>query len=101
MSLVSQSTVHNKGHHATIQLQGREVGVIIRAMKRKSLRLGVTDTGEIEVKIRLRCPQYEVMAFLSRHTSRLEQRLVQWENIKKARFECRQNLGRDDRFRRR
>ncbi len=100
MSLLRQSAVRNKVHYATIQLQGREVRVIIRAMKRKSLRLGVTETGEVEVKIPLRCPQYEVMDFLSKHTSWLEQRLAQFEKMKIARSERMQHLGRDYRFQR-
>jgi len=100
MSLLRQSAVRNKVHYATIQLQGREVGVIIRAMKRKSLRLGVTETGEVEVKIPLRCPQYEVMDLLSKHTSWLEQRLAQFEKMKIARSERMQHLGRDYRFQR-
>ncbi len=66
-------------HHTSIQLNGQDVNVTIRAMKRKSLRLAVTEKGEIEVKIPLRCPKKELMAFLNSHTLWLQQRLEQFD----------------------
>lgn len=67
-------------HQTSLQIQGRAVTVIIRATQRKSLRLGLTENGEIEVKMPLRCPKYELMAFLNRHTGWLEERLdVFWK----------------------
>jgi predicted metal-dependent hydrolase len=91
----------NKQRHQTsIQLQGRDVAVIIHAMKRKSLRLAVSEKGEIEVKIPLRCPKSELMAFLSQHTDWLEQRLAQFELKQKTQLEQMKHLGKRYRFQR-
>jgi predicted metal-dependent hydrolase len=91
----------NKQRHQTsIQLQGRDVAVIIHAMKRKSLRLSVSEKGEVEVKIPLRCPQSEVLAFLSQHTAWLEQRLAQFEVKQKIQLEKMKHLGKQYRFQR-
>ena len=78
MKDVKQIIISNSTHKTTIELQGREVPVVIKAMKRKSLRLGINEAGEIEVKIPLRCPKYEVLAFLTKHTTWIEERLAQF-----------------------
>lgn len=100
MSPLRQSVNHNKTLLTSIQIQGREVQVIIRAMKRKSLRLGVTEAGEVEIKVPFYCPQYEVMSFLSQHTAWLEKRLAQLEVKQKAQLEQMKYLGKSYRFQR-
>ena len=62
-------------------------------MKRKSLRLSVTDKGEVEVKVPLRCPKTELMNFLSLHTCWLEQRLSQFDERRKNQQEKMKFLG--------
>lgn len=89
-----------KRHLTSIELQGKEVAVIIHAMKRKSLRLSVTDNGEVEVKIPLRCPQPELLAFLTQHTPWIEQRLAQFEQKQKVQLEQMKYLGKSYRFQR-
>lgn len=98
MSPARQSVRHQRLHQTSIQLQGREVLVTIQSMKRKSLRLGVNAAGEVEVKIPLRCPKHELMAFLSQHTVWLEQRLEQLELMQQAQCEQMQYLGKGYRF---
>jgi predicted metal-dependent hydrolase len=93
MSPLRQSVSHKSIHQTSIQLQDREVAVTIHAMKRKSLRLGVNAKGEIEVKVPLRCPQKELMAFLSQHTAWLEKRLEQFDHNQQAQREKMQYLG--------
>lgn len=83
-----------------IQLQGKEVAATIQAMKRKSLRLSVTDKGEVEVKIPLHCPQSELLAFLSQHTHWIEQRLAQFDIKQKTQLVQMQYLGKHYRFQR-
>jgi predicted metal-dependent hydrolase len=91
---------NKKRHQTSIQLQGKEVAVIIHAMKRKSLRLSITEKGEVEVKIPLRCPQPELLAFLSQHTAWIEQRLAQFEVKQKSQLEQMKYLGKYYRFQR-
>ncbi|MBQ0732154.1 MAG: M48 family metallopeptidase [Oleispira antarctica] len=98
MSPLRQSAPHKSIHQTSIQLLGREVAVTIHAMKRKSLRLGVNTKGEIEVKVPLRCPKYELMAFLSQHTGWLEKRLEQFDDSQQAQREKMQHLGKFYRF---
>lgn len=57
-------------------MAGETVPVRIQSMKRKSLRLGVTSEGVIEVKVPLRCPKYAVEQFLVGHNEWLRQRLA-------------------------
>lgn len=85
-------------HKTTIQLQGREVGVVIKAMKRKSLRLAINEAGEVEVKVPLRCAKNELTAFLNQHTPWLEERLAQFEKIQQAQKQQMQFLGENYRF---
>lgn len=87
-------------HKTTLQLQGQQVTVLIKASKRKSLRLSVNHAGEIEVKIPLRCPQYEVMAFLTRHNQWLEDRLAQFQQVQQVQKQQMQYLGNSYRFQR-
>jgi predicted metal-dependent hydrolase len=98
MSPVRQSVMHKSIHQASIQLQGREVPVTIYVMKRKSLRLGINTKGEVEVKVPLRCPKNDLMAFLSQHTAWLEKRLEQFDDNKQAQREKMQYLDRFYRF---
>jgi predicted metal-dependent hydrolase len=98
MSPVRESINHKSLHQTLIQLQGREVPVTIYAMKRKSLRLGVNAQGEVEVKVPLRCPKNELMAFLSQHTMWLEKRLEQFDGLQQAQREKMQYLGQAYRF---
>lgn len=98
MSPVRQSVGHKSIHQASIKLQDREVAVTIHAMKRKSLRLGVNAKGEVEVKVPLRCPQNELMNFLSQHTGWLEQRLQQFDKSQQAQREKMHYLGMGYRF---
>ncbi len=100
MSPQRQSVNHNKTTQTSMLIQGREVQVIIRSMKRKSLRLGVTEKGEIEVKVPFYCPRYEVSGFLSKHTAWLEQRLTQFELKQKTQLQQLQYLGKCYRFQR-
>lgn len=100
MSPKGQSVNQNKTLQTSIVIQGREVPVVIRSMKRKSLRLGVTEKGEVEVKIPTYCPRFEVNAFLSKHTEWLEKRLAQFEVKQKAQFEKIYYLGKAYRFQR-
>ncbi|MEH6448072.1 MAG: SprT family zinc-dependent metalloprotease [Oleispira sp.] len=93
-----QSVGHKSIHQASIKLQDREVAVTIHAMKRKSLRLGVNAKGEVEVKVPLRCPQNELMNFLSQHTGWLEQRLQQFDKSQQAQREKMHYLGMAYRF---
>ena len=85
-------------HQTTIQIQGQAVVVIIRAMKRKSLRLGITEDGEVEVKVPLGCPKHELMAFLNRHTGWLEQRLDLFWKKRAANKNSMRYLGEQYRF---
>lgn len=41
--------------------------------------MGINATGEVEVKIPLRCPQSEVESFLNKHTAWLDERLQQFD----------------------
>lgn len=68
-------------HQSSILIAGEQVKVSILAMKRKTLRLGITEQGEIEVKMPLRCPKSELMAFLNQHTPWLEQRLETFRQL--------------------
>ncbi len=90
---ITPSKVSNRIHQASIQLKGQEVTVWIKAMKRKSLRLSINEAGEIEVKIPLRCPKAELMAFLSSHTFWLEERLEQWQKIQQVQKQQMNYLG--------
>lgn len=85
-------------HHTCIQIQGQDVQVIIRAMKRKSLRLGVTEQGDVEVKVPLRCPKNELLAFLNKHTAWLEERLIYFRASQKLKSEGFKYLGQYYRF---
>jgi hypothetical protein len=85
-------------HKTTVQLQGREIAVVIKAMKRKSLRLAVNEAGEIEVKVPLRCPKNELMIFLNQHTPWLEDKLAQHQRIQQAQKQKMQFLGDSYRF---
>jgi predicted metal-dependent hydrolase len=100
MSPKGQSVNHHKTLQTSMIIQGREVQVVIRSMKRKSLRLGVTEKGEVEVKVPTYCPRYEVNAFLSKHTDWLEKRLAQFEIKKEAQFKQMSYLGKYYRFQR-
>jgi predicted metal-dependent hydrolase len=72
--------IYSTGTYKTLmELQGREVQVSIKAMKRKSLRLGINEAGDVEVKVPLRCPTAEIVSFLNKHTDWLEERLQQFE----------------------
>lgn len=98
MSPLRQSVHHKSIHQASIKLQDREVPVTIYAMKRKSLRLGINAKGEIEVKVPLRCPKHELMAFLTQHTGWLEKRLEQFDQSQQAQREKMQHLGKTYHF---
>ena len=98
MSPLRQSVTHKIIHQTSIPLLGRDVAVTIYAMKRKSLRLGVNVKGEIEVKVPLRCPKNELMAFLSQHTGWLEKRLEQFDVSQQAQRKEMQYLGKLYRF---
>jgi predicted metal-dependent hydrolase len=100
MSPKGQSVNHSKTLQTSMIIQGKEVQVIIRSMKRKSLRLVVTEKGDVEVKIPTYCPRYEVNAFLYKHTEWLEKRLAQFEVKQKAQFETMEYLGKTYRFQR-
>lgn len=60
-----------------MHINGRTVPVIIRTMERKSLRLGVTDKGEVEVRVPIGYRQADVDTFLIGHYDWLLQRLQQ------------------------
>ena len=94
MSPARQSVIH----HSSTRINGQEVKVIIRAMKRKSLRLGVTEGGEVEVKVPLRCPKNELIAFLNKHTDWLELRLEQLQSRQQVQREQMLYLGQVFRF---
>jgi predicted metal-dependent hydrolase len=98
MSPVRQSVGQKAIHQTTIKLQSREVAVTIHAMKRKSLRLGINAKGEVEVKIPLRCPKKELLAFLSLHTEWLEKRLEQFDDTQQALREKMHYLGEQYQF---
>ena len=98
MSPLRQSVRHKSIHQTSIELQGREVVVTIHAMKRKSLRLGINAKGEVEVKVPLRCPQNELLAFLSQHTAWLENRLTHFNKVEQSQKEKMQYLGKYYRF---
>lgn len=87
-------------HKTTLQLQGQQVNVIIKASQRKSLRLSVNQNGEVEVKIPLRCPKHEIMAFLTRHNQWLEDRLDQFKQVQQLQRQQMQHLGETFLFRR-
>ena len=61
----------------SIQLQHETVGVQVQAAQRKSMRLSVTETGDIDLRIPLRASRQEVLAFLQQHQPWLEQRRQQ------------------------
>lgn len=98
MSPLRQSISRRTVYQTSIQLQGRDVVVTIQPMKRKSLRLGVNTKGEVEVKVPLRCPQPELMTFLTQHTAWLEQRLEHFFERQQCQRETLQHLGRSYRF---
>ena len=98
MSPLRQSVRHKSIHQTSIELHGREVVVTIHAMKRKSLRLGINAKGEVEVKVPLRCPQKELLAFLSQHTAWLENRLTHFNKVEQSQKEKMQYLGKSYRF---
>lgn len=100
MSPLRQSVNHKKTLSTSMQIEGKEVQVIIHAMKRKSLRLGVSEIGTVEVKVPFYCSKKEVMAFLSQHTAWLEQRLAQFEVKQKSQREQLKHLGKSYRFQR-
>jgi len=85
-------------HHSSIRINGQDIKVIIRAMKRKSLRLGVTEGGDVEVKVPLGCPKNELISFLNKHTDWLEQRLEQLETRQKIQKKQMLYLGQVFRF---
>lgn len=85
-------------HQSSILIAGERVKVSILAMKRKTLRLGITEQGEIEVKMPLRCPKSELMAFLNQHTPWLEQRLESFHQLQQQRQKQMRYLGGDYHF---
>lgn len=72
---MKQTQLHRQAHQ--IRINGRTVPVIIRVMERKSLRLGVTDQGEVEMRVPIGYRQADVDTFLVGHYDWLSQRLQQ------------------------
>jgi len=67
----------NPRQNHQILINDQRVPVHIRVMKRKSLRLSVTEQGEVEVRVPAGCRQADVNAFLAGHHDWLAQRLSQ------------------------
>ena len=65
-----------------IQVDGESVDVVIKSMKRKTLRLAVTTDGIVEVRVPNRCPRYELEAFLTQHNDWIKERLEQVKQVK-------------------
>ena len=64
-----------KLNYKVICIGSREVRIILRTMKRKTLRLSINEVGEVEVRMPPRYPQREVANFISQHHRWIEQRL--------------------------
>ncbi|GGY32780.1 metal-dependent hydrolase [Bacterioplanes sanyensis] len=72
----------SRQYQQTLQLVlgSEEVAVHIQASRRKSMRLSLTDKGAVDLRIPLRAPRSEVLAFVKRHEQWLlqqRQRLAQ------------------------
>ncbi|WP_430462114.1 M48 family metallopeptidase [Thalassolituus sp. LLYu03] len=57
-----------------LTLAGEQVALHVSAMRRKSMRLQMTDEGIIDLRIPIGCPQTEVLAFVNRHEAWLLER---------------------------
>ena len=64
-------------HPAVINLAGEEVPILFKAMRRKTLKVQVLETGEIEVRLPLNCPKNYLQSFLEQHTPWLIERRQQ------------------------
>lgn len=67
-------------------------------MKRKSLRLGLNEAGDVEVKIPLGCAKSELMAFLNQHTAWLVERLNTFQRVQLKQKQQMHYLGQVYRF---
>jgi predicted metal-dependent hydrolase len=59
-----------------IQIDGQSIAVEIKAMKRKSMRLTVTEHGTVDVRVPMRCPRKDLEAFLLQHSGWIKERLA-------------------------
>lgn len=57
-----------------VDLGGEKVVIKLTAMRRKTLKLIITDTADIDLRIPLNCPQEQVQRFLARHEGWIIQR---------------------------
>ena len=64
-----------------LTLAGEQVPLHVSAMRRKSMRLQMTDAGVIDLRIPLGCPQSEVLAFVKRHEDWLLQRQYELRSL--------------------
>lgn len=77
-----------------MNINGQSVQVDMRMMKRKSMRLALTDEGVVDLRVPMGCSQLEVARFLDKHESWLVQRLTQLQENKLSRLNEFQHLGR-------
>jgi predicted metal-dependent hydrolase len=67
--------------HLRVNIGGESVPVILTAMQRKTIRLVITDTGEIDLRIPLLSNQDHVAGFLQQHENWILQR--RWELLQR------------------
>lgn len=77
-----------------IQIDGQTIEVQIKAMKRKSMRLTVTEQGVVDVRVPLRCPRKDLEAFLVQHNGWIKERLVQVSAVNEQKRSEFQFMGR-------
>lgn len=66
----------------TLTVAGRSLTVVMRASRRRSLKLGVTPKGEVDVRVPLQVPKREVLAFLREHEAWLLEQLQRVERVR-------------------
>lgn len=66
----------------TLTVAGRSLTGVMRASRRRSLKLGVTPKGEIDVRVPLQMPKRDVLAFLREHESWLLEQLQRVERVR-------------------
>lgn len=76
-----------------VVIDGQNVPVDIRMMRRKSMRLSVTDQGRIDLRIPVGCRQDDVSLFLHKHHAWLVERLQRADVVQLRRLSEFPHLG--------
>lgn len=77
----------------SVDIAGEAVVLHIRAMRRKSLRLGVNEQGEIDLRIPLGCAKAEVLAFVNANQEWLRQQRQALLQRQQQHLQCYTLLG--------